>query len=48
MARDIIVLTPEEFETEKDIPGTIARYAWKEGKSLYEQKRKQQKSSNNG
>ena len=38
MARDIIVLTPEEFEAEKDIPGTIARYAWKEGKSLYEQK----------
>lgn len=38
MARDIIILTLEEFEAEKEIPGTIARYAWKEGKSLYEQK----------
>lgn len=38
MARDIVILTLEEFEAEKEIPGTIARYAWKEGKSLYEQK----------
>lgn len=38
MARDIVILTLEEFEVEKEIPGTIARYAWKEGKSLYEQK----------
>lgn len=38
MARDIVVLTLEEFEAEKEIPGTIARYAWKEGKLLYEQK----------
>lgn len=37
LARDIVVLTPEEFENEKEIPGTIARYAFKEGKLLYEQ-----------
>jgi predicted nucleotidyltransferase len=36
-ARDIIVLTPEEFERDRQIPGTIARPAWKEGKVLYEQ-----------
>jgi len=29
--KDIVVLTPEEFEVDKDIPGTIARYAAKEG-----------------
>ena len=40
LARDIVVLTPKEFETEKEIPGTIARYASKEGKLLYEQARK--------
>ena len=36
-ARDIILLTPEEFERDKNIPGTIARPAMKEGKVLYEQ-----------
>lgn len=35
-ARDIIVLTPEEFERDRNISGTIARPAWKEGKVLYE------------
>lgn len=35
-ARDIIVLTPEEFERDRHIPGTIARPAWQEGKILYE------------
>ncbi len=35
-ARDIIVLSPEEFERDRFIPGTIARPAWKEGKVLYE------------
>ncbi len=40
IAKDIIVLTPEEFEVDKDIPGTIARYAAKEGKLLYDPKRK--------
>ena len=35
-ARDIIVLTPEEFERDRDIPGTVARPAWQEGKVIYE------------
>lgn len=36
LAIDIIVLSPEEFECDKNIPGTIARPAWLEGKVLYE------------
>jgi predicted nucleotidyltransferase len=36
LARDILILTPEEFERDKSIPGTIARPAWKEGIMLYE------------
>ena len=36
IARDIIVLTPEEFERDRYIPGTIARPAWLEGRILYE------------
>ena len=36
LARDIMILTPEEFELDRHIPGTIARPAWKEGKVLYE------------
>ena len=36
LARDIMVLTPEEFELDRHIPGTIARPAWKEGRVLYE------------
>lgn len=36
LARDVVVLTPEEFDRDKQIPGTIARPAWKEGKVLYE------------
>ncbi len=36
LARDIILLTPREFDAEKEIPGTIARYAFKEGIVLYE------------
>jgi predicted nucleic acid-binding protein len=36
IARDIMVLTPEEFERDRYIPGTIARPAWKEGRILYE------------
>ena len=36
IARDIIVLTPEEFEMDRHIPGTIARPAWLEGKVLYD------------
>ena len=35
-AFDIIAVTPEEFERDKNIPGTIARYASQEGITLYE------------
>jgi len=35
-ARDIFVLTPEEFERDRHIPGTVARPAWQEGKVIYE------------
>jgi len=44
LARDIVVLTPKEFEDEKEIPGTIARYASKEGKLLYERNAKSTQS----
>jgi len=40
IAKDIVVITPKEFEEDKDIPGTIARYAVKEGRLLYERKQK--------
>jgi predicted nucleotidyltransferase len=36
VARDIIILTPEEFERDRHIPGTIARPADREGKVLYD------------
>ena len=39
LAKDIIVLTPDEFERDRQIPGTVARPAWMEGKILYEQSR---------
>ena len=35
IARDILVLTPEEFERDRHIPGTVARPAWREGRLLY-------------
>lgn len=35
-ARDIIVLTREEYERDRHIPGTVARPAWLEGRVLYE------------
>lgn len=35
-ARDIVVLTREEFERDRHIPGTVARPAWLEGRVLYE------------
>jgi uncharacterized protein len=35
-AKDILILTPEEFDLDRYIPGTIARPAWLEGKLLYE------------
>jgi predicted nucleotidyltransferase len=36
LAKDIVILTPEEFERDRQIPGTIARPAWSEGRILYE------------
>lgn len=36
MARDVVVLTPEEFERDRHIPGTVARPASLEGKVLYD------------
>lgn len=38
-AFDILILTPEEYERDRHIPGTIARPAWKEGTVLYESTR---------
>lgn len=35
-ARDIIILTPEEFNRDRHIPGTIARPASLEGRVIYE------------
>jgi len=35
VAKDIIVTTPEEFAWRKEIPGTIERPAYLEGKVLY-------------
>ncbi len=37
-ARDIVLLSPEEFETDRHIPGTLARPASREGEVLYERK----------
>lgn len=34
-ARDVMVLTSEEYERDKQIPGTVARPASLEGKVLY-------------
>ena len=36
LARDIIVVSDKEYESQKLIPGTISRYAYLEGKLLYE------------
>jgi predicted nucleotidyltransferase len=38
-AFDIVVLTPDEFQRDRNIPGTIGRYASQEGKTIYEQSR---------
>ena len=35
-AFDILILTPEEFQRDSLIPGTVGRYAYKEGKVIYE------------
>lgn len=34
--KDVIVVTPEEFEAYRDAPGTVIRTACREGKVLYE------------
>jgi len=36
IARDVIVLTPEEYEINREIPGTAARPAALEGRILYD------------
>jgi len=36
IARDIVILTPEEYERDREIPGTIARPASLEGRVLYD------------
>jgi len=33
---DIVLMTPQEFEIDKEVPGTVARPASREGKVLYE------------
>ena len=38
-AFDVLILTPEEFQRDSLIPGTVGRYANKEGKVLYESAR---------
>lgn len=43
-ARDIVVLTPEEYGRDRLIPGTVARPAWREGKTLYARRRKRAES----
>jgi uncharacterized protein len=45
IAKDIIVLTSAEFEEEKEIPGTTARYVSKEGKVLYDRERHRNKKT---
>lgn len=36
IAKDIVVLSPQEYERDKRIPGTVARPASREGRVLYE------------
>ena len=36
LARDIVVLTPDQYQRDRQIPGTIARPASLEGRVLYE------------
>ena len=38
IAMDLVVLTPREFELDRQIPGTIARPAWLEGRVIYERR----------
>ena len=34
--KDVIVVTPEEFEAYRDASGTVIRTAWQEGKILHD------------
>lgn len=36
LARDMIVVSDNEYEKDKFIPGTVSRYAYLEGKVIYE------------
>ena len=36
--KDIILVTPEELERQKDISGTVVRPAMREGRALYERR----------
>ena len=36
LARDIVILTPQEFERDRLIPGTVARPAFLEGRIIYD------------
>ncbi len=36
IARDVVVLTPQEYERDRHIPGTVARPASLEGRTLYD------------
>lgn len=36
LPKDVIVVTPEDIEMDRDIPGTLIRPALMEGKVLYE------------
>ena len=36
IARDIVILTPEEYERDREIPGTVARPASIHGRVLYD------------
>jgi hypothetical protein len=36
MAKDVIVVTPEDVERDRELPGTVVRAALREGKVLYE------------
>ena len=35
-AVDVLILTPDEFSREKNIPGTIGKYAAEHGRVIYE------------
>lgn len=48
IARDIIVLTPEEFERDRRIPGTVARPVARKGVILYDRTTKESEVDGQG